>query len=734
MERENTMLSCPNCGGNLKFDIPSQQLSCEHCHTLFDPYDFDGKTSDAEESKTFDGDYEVTIFTCPQCGGEILSTDNAAAGFCSFCGASTILYSRISHEKRPNYIIPFQKTKEQCKEAYARRMKHSIFAPKELRDPSYIDSFRGIYMPYWAFYISQKGSLSLNGKKTSRRGDYIITDHYALTGDLDAYYKGLSYDASSSFDDNISEELAPYNLKGMKAFTPAYLSGFYADTSDVDAKVYQGDAEYTASTETTERIASDGTFAGFTMDTIRPEQLHTKTETIDSTMFPVWFLSYRKKDRVAYATVNGQTGLVVADIPIDPKRYLLGSLLLAIPIFALLAWSAFLQPSSLVMTTLLLSLLSIGVYCYECVSIHQKDTGANDRGKMFIQSKKASAADKPKTPEVQLEPAAKNNPLGWILPLCAAVLSFGIWFLHPVSDLYYYGAAILSMAAILVSFISIIHAYNPAGCHNLTNREVMTVRKIKHILTAFVFCLILSASTIPVCASAVSASNEETGYVYVLDDSANFLTDSQENSLQKQLYDLTAYCNVAFVTTTEHSKSSTEDFAADYFDDVFGSHANGTIFVIDRCLNEIYLYSDGQAHKIITNSRARSITDNTYTYARDKNYYTCAYKVFTQIETLMQGKRIAEPMRYLCSALLAIVAALFLNLFFALWSSRSHKADRRQVMTGLYAQMQINNPRTQFINQTRTYSPVSSGSSGGGHSGGGGGGGGHSGGGGGHSI
>ena len=736
MERENTMLSCPNCGGNLKFDIPSQQLSCEHCHTLFDPYDFDGKTSDAEESKTFDGDYEVTIFTCPQCGGEILSTDNAAAGFCSFCGASTILYSRISHEKRPNYIIPFQKTKEQCKEAYARRMKHSIFAPKELRDPSYIDSFRGIYMPYWAFYISQKGSLSLDGKKTSRRGDYIITDHYALTGDLDAYYKGLSYDASSSFDDNISEELAPYNLKGMKAFTPAYLSGFYADTSDVDAKVYQGDAEYTASAETTERIASDGTFAGFTMDTIRPEQLHTKTETIDSTMFPVWFLSYRKKDRVAYATVNGQTGLVVADIPIDPKRYLLGSLLLAIPIFALLAWSAILQPSSLVMTTLLLSLLAACVYFYECVSIRQKDTGANDRGKMFIQSKKASAADKPKTLKPSRSQPQKRIRLAGFFRFVLRYFRLGYgscirYRISTITEPQFFPwlpsscrSSVLSMRIICCP---------PAGCHNLTNREVMTVRKIKRILTAFVFCLILSASTIPVCASAVSASNEETGYVYVLDDSADFLTDSQENSLQKQLYDLTAYCNVAFVTTTGHSKSSTEDFAADYFDDVFGPHSNGTIFVIDRCLNEIYLYSDGQAHKIITNSRARSITDNTYTYARDKDYYTCAYKVFTQIETLMQGKRIAEPMRYLCSALLAIVAALFLNLFFALWSSRSHTADRRQVMTGLYAQMQINNPRTQFIRQSRTYSPVSSGSSGGGHSGGGGGGG-HSGGGGGHSI
>lgn len=110
-------------------------------------------------------------------------------------------------------------------------------------------------MPYWAFYISQKGSLSLNGKKTSRRGDYIITDHYALTGDLDAYYKGLSYDASSSFDDNISEELAPYNLKGMKAFTPAYLSGFYADTSDVWQKYIRRCQITLHLRETTGRIA-----------------------------------------------------------------------------------------------------------------------------------------------------------------------------------------------------------------------------------------------------------------------------------------------------------------------------------------------------------------------------------------------------------------------------------------------------------------------------------------------
>ena len=107
------MFACKNCGGNVKYDIASGQLACEYCHSLFDPYAYEDKTSDAEVSKDFD----ATIFTCPQCGGEIISTVNTAAGFCSFCGASTVLYSRISKEHRPDYIIPFQKTKDDCKQA-----------------------------------------------------------------------------------------------------------------------------------------------------------------------------------------------------------------------------------------------------------------------------------------------------------------------------------------------------------------------------------------------------------------------------------------------------------------------------------------------------------------------------------------------------------------------------------------------------------------------------------------
>lgn len=105
------MYQCPNCAGNLKFDIARQKLFCEYCETTVDPYDV-YKEKDAEENSD---EYEVTIFTCPQCGGEIISEDTTAATFCSFCGAATILDSRVSKERRPAHIVPFTKTKEDCK-------------------------------------------------------------------------------------------------------------------------------------------------------------------------------------------------------------------------------------------------------------------------------------------------------------------------------------------------------------------------------------------------------------------------------------------------------------------------------------------------------------------------------------------------------------------------------------------------------------------------------------------
>jgi hypothetical protein len=525
------MFQCPNCGGNVRFDIPSQMLACEYCGTKLDPYSYENKTSDGVETADPEN-YEVTVFTCPQCGGEILSTDTTAAGFCSFCGASTILYSRISREHRPNYIIPFKKTKDDCKMAYSELMKKAIFAPKELKDPQKIDGFRGIYMPYWAFYVTQNGPISVPAEKSHRSGDYIITDHFQLTGEVDSYYKGLSYDASSSFADNISEAIAPYDVKGMKAFTPAFLSGFYADTADVESGVYQQDAEQIAYDQSVASLKAEPAFRGCSIAAAKlagGAYVTPQTKEIDQAMFPVWFMSYRNGNRVAYATVNGQTGKVVADLPVDVKRFALGSLVLAVPIFILLNLFFTVIPTTALTITGVLAVAALILSCLTIGQIVKKENHEDDRGLMYKlnpqnwkdinrrspESKPAQEAPKKKRgrrtrsvfklylififivlsgsifqgmvergliwlailgmglaaagiglSKIRGVPG-KKGLAGILLTAAGLLVGAGMIVIRPVSDLWYYGAVIFLIAAVAVLEIGLIKQYNLTATRKL---------------------------------------------------------------------------------------------------------------------------------------------------------------------------------------------------------------------------------------------------------------------------
>lgn len=375
------MYECPNCGGNLRFDIKSQQLGCVHCDAKFDPYAV-SKEKDAEEDS-----FEMTVFRCPQCYGEVYSTDNTIAGFCSFCGASTILTSRLAKGQKMGYLIPFQKTKEECKQAYANLMRKAFFAPKELKDEKHIDSFRGIYMPYWIYYIRQggKGPVQLTGTRSHRAGDYIITDFYRLDVALDAYYKGISYDASSSFSDAISASLAPFDVKNMKQFSPAFLSGFYADTSDVHSSVYEDDAREFAVQETERFFDKHEILKKYNIKESGGKleaSLNTETVQIDSALLPVWFMSYRNGDRVAYAAVNGQTGKVVADMPVDIKKYLGASGVLTVVLFLLLNQFLTLRPTTLTIFVSILAMATAFIHTREIKQIAVKETYEDDQGAM----------------------------------------------------------------------------------------------------------------------------------------------------------------------------------------------------------------------------------------------------------------------------------------------------------------------------------------------------------------
>ncbi len=353
------MIACPGCGANLRFDIVSQKMHCDYCGSFHDPYEFDGMDKDAEKQKVFDS----FVYLCPQCGAELITTDKTdATSFCPYCGGASLLFDKISKEKRPEYIIPFLKTKADCKKAYRRAAARAILTSSRNKKPELVDSFRGIYMPFWSYKVDQKGDAVLPAEGgTHREDDYLITEQYKLHVEMDTSYEGYAHDASRAFEDEISECIVPYDIRDRKPFTPGFLSGFYADVADEKAGTYTWDAKKACAERTASRLTADKRVRRvLSQGDVKAQRfgnvgIPSNTSKSQRVFYPVWFMSYRDGDQITYATVNGQTGKVVADFPISPLRFLVGALLVAAVLFFLINGLFTLKPgAALALTSLLL--------------------------------------------------------------------------------------------------------------------------------------------------------------------------------------------------------------------------------------------------------------------------------------------------------------------------------------------------------------------------------------------
>lgn len=229
-------------------------------------------------------------------------------------------------------------------------------------------------------------------------------------------------------------------------------------------------------------------------------------------------------------------------------------------------------------------------------------------------------------------------------------------------------------------------------------------------------------------------TNPDTGFYIIMEDDAELLTDAECEELAATMQKITEYGNVAFKTVNTNS-SSAENLARNFYRQKFGSES-GTLFLIDMDNRKIWIYSDGVVYQTITTAYANTITDNVYRYASDGDYFGCANEAFQQIFALLQGNRIAQPMKYISNALLAVILALLLNFGLISYYMRITKPRNSEILDSIQKKFEYTKPIASFTHETKVYDPVStdSGSSGGGGSSSGGSGGHSSGGGGGHSF
>ncbi len=166
--------------------------------------------------------------------------------------------------------------------------------------------------------------------------------------------------------------------------------------------------------------------------------------------------------------------------------------------------------------------------------------------------------------------------------------------------------------------------------------------------------LIHGESQLPICIVT------EEGYDVIIDDQAGLLTDDEKEELLPVMQDIGVYGHVVFVTTEENEKNA-QQYCRDYFDANWEA-GSAVIFLIDmdnRVLR-IESFGHGQLYNDISVAYANTITDNVYRYAGDQDYFHCAYTAFSQIYDVLEGKRIAQPMKYISNALLSLILSVFI--------------------------------------------------------------------------
>ena len=307
---------------------PAFNPNSDFDHPVFDHTDIysqDDYNDNTDDEETM----ECNIYTCTSCGAEVAINNVEASTFCSFCGQPTVVFNRVASQKKPKYIIPFSVTKEHAISRIREKLNSGFFVPAAIKNFE-IERVRGIYIPFWLYDIYYHDSQYLKGTVGSGKNSHT----YYYFREADCEFVKLTLDASRQLNDESSQRLEPYYTKDMKDFSIEYLSGFYADTYDVNTsqlerlavsragELFQGAVEKTIEAHDISVLKKD------------PDYKILRTEYA---MFPAWFLTFRYEDVPYTLLVNGQTEKIIGGVPYDRTKVAVSFAIFA-TIFSIIAF------------------------------------------------------------------------------------------------------------------------------------------------------------------------------------------------------------------------------------------------------------------------------------------------------------------------------------------------------------------------------------------------------------
>ena len=355
-----TNYQCPACTGPLHFDSATGKLVCDYCGSAYEVADIEAQS--AAKQKKADSAAEadqkkaaqrkasapvwdemeaasLTSYTCTTCGAELVCDATTAATNCPYCGNPTVLGGKLSGKLKPEYIIPFRMDKKTAIENLKKYYKGKAFLPKAFKESNHIEEIQGVYVPFWLYdgRMEARGAYKAEISESHREGDYIVTTtrHFDVARVGDADFVRVPVDGSSKMPDAHMDAIEPFDYSDLKPFSTAYLPGFLADRYDEDDKKCA--ARVLTRMKNSTAAALHDTLGGYTGVQTLSEQIDSRTLEPHYALLPVWMLHTRWKEQDFLFAMNGQTGKLIGDLPVDKGRVAAWFAGISIPLMILTA-------------------------------------------------------------------------------------------------------------------------------------------------------------------------------------------------------------------------------------------------------------------------------------------------------------------------------------------------------------------------------------------------------------
>ena len=365
MPNQVTNYKCPACTGPLHFVGGSGKLECDYCGSVYDVSYIEDMMHEAEEAfndaeqaeinivedntawdtSGFSDDWGsdaagMKVYSCPSCGAELICDSTTAATSCPYCNNPTVVPGQFSGVLKPDYVLPFKLDKEAAQNALREHYKGKMFLPKSFTDKNHIEEIKGVYVPFWLYDGVADADLQFQATRSHsrRQGDYEVTttEHYMVRRAGSLSFANVPVDASSKMPDDHMDSIEPYDYADLKPFSTAYLPGFLADKYDETADECAPRADERCKNTVISAISS--TVMGYESVIPVAERLSLHRGKVKYALMPVWLLNTKWNGKDFLFAMNGQTGKLVGDLPVDKGKMWGTFAAIAAPIAAILAF------------------------------------------------------------------------------------------------------------------------------------------------------------------------------------------------------------------------------------------------------------------------------------------------------------------------------------------------------------------------------------------------------------